>query len=104
MTPARDGVPVFTDLIIRAQPGASRDRIVGVMGDALKVAVSAPPEKGKANEAIERLLASELRLPGGSVKVVAGETSRRKTARIIGLDAIQVRQRLERLLTTLEGN
>jgi hypothetical protein len=98
MTPARDGVPVYTDLIIRAQPGASRERIVGVLGDALKVAVSAPPEKGKANEAIERLLASQLGLSNSAVRVVAGETSRRKTVRIIGMSPVHVKQRLERII------
>ena len=73
-------------LAVWVQPGASRQRLAGMMNGALKVAVSAPPEKGKANKAVERLVTSELGLPSGSVRVAAGETSRRKRLTVRGLD------------------
>lgn len=58
-------------------PGARRSEVRGPHGDALKVAVTAPPEAGRANRAVEDLLSAIL---GGSVRVVAGHGSRRKTA------------------------
>lgn len=75
------------ELRIRAQPGASRDAIEGLAEDAsgqrhLKVRVTAAPEKGRANAAIEALLAKALGLPRSAVSVEKGETQRIKTVRI----------------------
>ena len=72
---------------MRAQPGASKDAIQGLGEDAsgqsfLKVRVRAVPEKGKANAAIEVLLAKALGLPKSAVSVEKGETQRIKTVRI----------------------
>jgi uncharacterized protein (TIGR00251 family) len=75
------------ELRVRAQPGASKDAIEGQGEDAagqafLKVRVRAVPEKGKANAAIEQLLAKALGLPKSAVSVEKGETQRIKTVRI----------------------
>jgi uncharacterized protein (TIGR00251 family) len=75
------------ELRIRAQPGAAKDAIEGQGEDAagqpyLKVRVRAAPEKGKANTAIEQLLAKALGVPGSAVSVEKGETQRIKTVRI----------------------
>jgi uncharacterized protein len=75
------------ELRVRAQPGASRDQVEGVGEDAagqrfLKVRVRAVPEKGKANAAIEALLAKALGVPKSAVTVEKGETQRIKTVRI----------------------
>lgn len=75
------------ELRVRAQPGASRDAIEGVGEDAagqrfLKVRVRAVPEKGKANAAIEQVLAKALGVPKSAVAVEKGETQRIKTVRI----------------------
>ncbi len=75
------------ELRVRAQPGASRDAIEGIGEDAagqhfLKVRVRAVAEKGKANAAIEQLLAKALGLPKAAVSVEKGETQRIKTVRI----------------------
>jgi len=67
------------------QPGASREGIAGFHGEALKVSVTAPPEKGKANKALERLLARALSVPASAVAIVAGSLSRSKTVHIEGL-------------------
>lgn len=72
---------------VKAVPGASRDEIAGVLGDRLKVRVSAPPEGGRANEAIVRLIEAALRLPRGSVEVEKGHASPAKQVRIRGSDA-----------------
>jgi len=81
----RDGLR----LAIRATPKASADRILGVIADghggsALKVAVTAPPEDGKANAALLRLLARELRVKPGDIAVVKGQSARAKVIGIAG--------------------
>lgn len=75
-------------LLVKAQPGAARDEIAGVVDDAeggrrLKVRVRAKPEDGKANAAIAALLAGALGLPKSAVSIEAGETSRSKRVRIV---------------------
>lgn len=81
-------------LKVRAAPGAKVERVVGVHGDALKVAVQAPPEKGRANERILALLADALGLAQRSLSVASGATARDKTVRIMGLSSDEVRARL----------
>lgn len=75
--------PAGTLVDVWVVPGASRDEIVGEHDGALKIRVTAPPERGKANRAVARLLA-EL-LPGHRVTVVAGITARRKQVLIDGV-------------------
>lgn len=79
---------------VKAVPGASRDRIAGLYGDALKVQVSAPPEAGKANARICEVLAAALGVPVRDVAVVQGAANPRKVIAVRGLDARTVRQRL----------
>jgi uncharacterized protein (TIGR00251 family) len=75
-------------LAVRAQPKASRDAIVGVMatsdGQSLKVAVTAAPDKGKANAAIAALVAEAFDVPKTAVSIIAGVADRRKLLRIVG--------------------
>ena len=61
----------------------------------MKVAVEAPPEKGRANEAIARLLARHLGLRGSQVSLHSGETSRDKWFRVEGVAKDEVRRKLE---------
>jgi uncharacterized protein (TIGR00251 family) len=72
----------------RVSPKASRDAVMGVMptpdGQALKIAVTAPPDKGKANAAVVELLAKAFGVAKSSVAVIAGDTDRRKVLRISG--------------------
>ena len=77
-------------LQLRVQPGASRDRIVGRYGEALKVAVSAPPEKGRANQAVVKLVADALGVAAGSVSVVSGRTGRSKIVSVEGVSQAEV--------------
>ena len=82
---------------VKAVPGSSRDRVVGVLGDRLKIAASAAPEKGKANAAIARTLAKALGVDPRSISLAAGATSPRKGFLVAGLTADQVRARLAKL-------
>ncbi len=76
---------------VKVVPGASRDRIVAEMGGALKVTVAAPPEKGKANKAVVRLLAKALNLRPNQVDVIRGATSPNKSVLITGTDEGAIR-------------
>ena len=81
-------------IAVRAQPGARRDAVVGEHNGALKVAVGAPPDKGKANEAIAAVLCAALGLKKSQVALVAGPTSRDKKFLVRGVGAEALRQRL----------
>lgn len=77
-------------LQVKAVPGSSRDCLAGWLGDTLKVRVTAPAERGKANAAIESLVTEALGLPKGSARIVAGRTSARKVLEIAGLSEAEV--------------
>ena len=82
---------------VKVVPGSSRDRIAGVLGDCLKVATSAPPEKGKANSAVAKILATALDIDLKAVVLVSGQTNPRKQFRLDGLSKSDVRRRIESL-------
>jgi uncharacterized protein (TIGR00251 family) len=81
-------------LSVKAVPKSSRNAVAGWVGDALKICVMAPPEKGKANAAVEAVLAESLDVAKERVRIVSGHTSSRKTVEIDGLDEDEVRRRL----------
>ena len=81
-------------LRIWVQPRASREEIVGVHGDELKIRVTAPPVDDAANAALVKFLATKLGCPRGSVRLVRGQTSRHKTVRVTGLRRDEVVARL----------
>jgi hypothetical protein len=66
-------------LQVKVAPGAGREGIAGWLGDRLKLRVTAPPEKGKANGAVVDLLAKVLGVPRARVRIVAGASSPLKT-------------------------
>ncbi len=79
---------------VRVVPRASRNEIVGVHGDALKVRLTAPPVEGRANEALVAFLAKRLGVRKSQVEIVAGATSRRKMIRVSGVLTQEVEERL----------
>jgi uncharacterized protein (TIGR00251 family) len=84
-------------LPVHAQPGARRERIVGEHGGRLKVAVSQPAEKGRANAAIIACLAAEFGIRASQITIHAGETSPRKLLQIAGVTAEHVHAWLQRV-------
>ena len=84
-----------TRLRLRVQPRARRNAILGVHAGALKVAVTAPPDKGKANRAVVELLAATLGLPTGAVELIAGQAARVKTV-VVPLSPVALTDRLFR--------
>lgn len=81
-------------LQVKVVPGASRDQVAGRYGDGLKVQVSAPPEKGKANEAVIQVLASALSLRPSQMAISRGHASPRKTVRIEGMEQGELDKKL----------
>lgn len=79
---------------VKVVPGASRDRIVGALGDALKLAVSKPPQGGAANSAVIALLARELGIASRQVSIVRGHASPQKEVFLAGVSAAEVRSKL----------
>jgi uncharacterized protein (TIGR00251 family) len=94
MIPIRDstGGAVFA---VKLHPRAKKNAITGVVGDALKLAVTAPPIDGRANAACVECFANLFAVPRSSVTIASGETSRRKVIRVAGLSADEVRRKLE---------
>lgn len=88
------GVP-STRLRLRVVPGAARPGIVGRYGDAWKVRVAAPPEQGRANDAVLDLLAATLSMPRRDVRLVAGHGARDKVVELDGIAEEETLRRLE---------
>ena len=84
----KDGAVVFE---VRVQPRASRDAILGVWQEALKVRLTAPPVDDRANEALCRILAANLNVSQSAVRIVGGERNRTKRVEIRGVSASAVR-------------
>ena len=84
-----------TRLQLRVSPGASRAGIVGRHGDAWKIRVAAPPEDGRANDAVVRLLADALALPPRDVRIVSGHGARTKVVEFVGIAENEAERRLE---------
>ncbi len=95
-SPVRDGPgdAPSSELDVQVVPRASRSRIVGPHDGRLKIQLAAPPVDGAANEALVDLLAETLEVPRGAVQVLRGATGKRKTLRIAGLGAADLRARL----------
>ncbi len=89
-----DGVRVR----VKASPGARRTRVVGMLGDRLKVAVTAPPEDGKANAALCELLADALGLPAREVEVIEGRSTPLKVLEARGVALCHAVERLAKAM------
>ena len=82
---------------VRVYPGASKNEIVGVQEDALKIRISAPPVEGKANKALINFLAKQFRVKKSEIEIVSGVTSRAKTIHIVG-EGAEIEKRIQTLL------
>jgi uncharacterized protein (TIGR00251 family) len=96
-------VPSGVAVALRVTPNAARERIEGIATDAdgnayLKIAVTVPPENGKANAAVIKLIAKDLRLPKSALSIANGAQARRKTLVIAG-DANDLQIKLNAKIT-----
>jgi len=94
MIPVRD-TDAGATFAVKVHPRATKNAITGEVGDAIKLALTAPPVDGKANEACIEFFAKLLKVPRSSVTIAAGQTSRNKVIRVAGLSAEEVRKRLK---------
>ncbi len=81
-------------LMVHVQPRASRNKIVGPHGERLKIAVQSPPADGKANKALQKLLAKHLGIPKSNVVLRSGHVSREKTFLLKDITLTEILSRL----------
>lgn len=81
-------------LKVKVVPGASHDAVDGWLGEALKIRVAAPPERGRANAAVQRLLADLLGVTRDQIEILSGQGAPRKVVRIEGVTEAEIGRRL----------
>ena len=82
--------PQGISFAVRVQPRAKRDAIVGVVGEALKIALTAPPIEGRANEALIEFFSELLGIPRAAIAILSGQQNRNKVVRISGVTCTQL--------------
>ncbi len=92
--PAVSAAPDGVLIAIQVQPRASRTEVVGLLGDAIKIRVAAPPVDGAANEELVRFLARRLEVGRSAVTVESGATGKRKWVRVAGVSVGECEERL----------
>jgi len=85
-------------LPVRAQPRARRNAIVGEHAGSLRVAVTAPPEDGRANAAVVELLAESLQVKRSQIELLSGATSRSKAFLLRGISSAELAARIKSLI------
>ena len=93
MIPIRD-TATGVAFVVKVHPRAKKNAITGEVGNALKLALTAPPVEGRANEACIEFFANLLAVPRSSVTIASGETSRNKVIRVTGVTADDIRRRI----------
>jgi hypothetical protein len=88
-------------LVVRAHPGSRRNAIQGEAGGMLKIAVTAPPHKGKANQAIIEVLRDALGLRSSQIELIGGFTHRQKKVLVRGCSRTQMEIKMAELLREL---
>jgi uncharacterized protein (TIGR00251 family) len=83
---------------VKVHPRARKNAVTGVVGDALKLSLTAPPVEGRANQAVIEFFADLFQIPRASVTIASGATSRNKVVRITGMSRVAVEQRLMAIL------
>ena len=80
---------------VQVVPRASKNQIVGVVGEAIKIRLTAPPVEGKANSALIDFLAEMLSVRRAQIEIVVGETSRHKLVRVRGVTEREIESKLK---------
>jgi uncharacterized protein (TIGR00251 family) len=86
--------PSGATFAVKVHPRARKNAITGEIGDALKLALTAPPVDGKANQACIDFFAKLLKVPRSSVTIASGQNSRNKVIRVAGLSADAIKKGL----------
>jgi hypothetical protein len=96
LTP-KDGAVRFE---VHAKPRAKKSKVIGERGDAVEIALAAPPVDGAANEELVRFVAKVLAVRQRDIELVRGESSREKLLAVTGLTAEEIESRLRAAFTT----
>ena len=80
----------LTVIKVKVIPRSSRNQIIGTEGDTLKVKVTSTPVNGKANKSLVEMFAKHLGIPKKDIKIIAGEHSRRKHLKILGISKEEI--------------
>ena len=88
---------------IYVQPRSSRNQVVGLYGDALKVKIKAPPVGGAANKMCIAVLAKVLKVPKSAIEIVSGHASRTKRVQVRGEKDRDSREEIERLVKLVQS-
>lgn len=86
-------------LRVKVVPGASQSKIAGLLGEVVKIRVQAPPEKGKANGAVLKILAEFLEVPVKQLSICTGHTSQNKVVEVQGVSDAELTIKLSQLAT-----
>ncbi|MCR6544541.1 DUF167 domain-containing protein [Dehalobacterium formicoaceticum] len=81
-------------LKVKVQPRASKNELAGILGDAVKLRITAPPVEGEANKAVIRFFARLFKLPQTSVQIISGDTSRNKVVELTGVTLKEVEDQI----------
>ncbi len=87
-------MPSGISFAVKLHPRAKTNAITGVVGDALKLSLTAPPVDGKANQGCIEFLANLLKVPRSSVTIASGQNSRNKVIRVAGISLVEAQERL----------
>ena len=79
---------------VQVMPRASRAGVTGLLGDAVRIRLTAPPLENRANEALVRFLSASLNVPRPSVEIIAGKRGRKKIVRVAGISRGELFRRL----------
>lgn len=93
MIPVHESAKGIT-FAVKVHPRARKNAITGIVGNALKLALTAPPVEGRANQAVIEFFAELFAIPRSSVTIASGDTSRNKIVRISGRSRAAVEERL----------
>jgi len=83
---------------VKVHPRARKDAVTGVVGDALKLSLTAPPVEGRANQALVEFFAEFFEIPRASVTIASGATGRKKVIRVTGVSKQAIEHKLARNL------
>ncbi|MHC4606284.1 MAG: DUF167 domain-containing protein [Planctomycetota bacterium] len=90
ITESPDGAVIAVKIVARS----SRERVAGIMGDRLKVCVTAPPERGKANAEVVRTVAEHFGIAASRVRIVSGETNPLKQVLLEGVSPGEAEEKI----------
>ena len=97
MVPVKDTSEGVT-FTVKVHPRARKNAITGTVGEALKLALTAPPVEGRANQAVVEFFADLFEIPRSSVTIASGASSRVKRIDIAGINAAHAQLRLQSIL------